>query len=307
MGLRHLSLSGAVLLACSSQSASALIINFDYRYDTNNFFSDPARKNILSEAGNFFGSRITDNLTAITSGGVNQFDAKISRPDTGALTTLNSFNVAADTLTVFVGGRDFTGNTLGQGGYGGWNASGYTDFFNNIQQRGQTGPTFGAGATDFAPWGGQISFDTSSTWYFDNNVATTETFSGSDFYSVALHEIGHLLGLGTAASWTAKETSGGFSGANAVASFGANIPLEADGAHWLNGTKSLTLAGVTQEAMMDPSITIGTRKLPTQLDLAALKDVGWQITPVPVPAAVWLFGSALLTFAGVRRKKAASV
>jgi hypothetical protein len=82
-----------------------------------------------------------------------------------------------------------------------------------------------------------------------------------------------VLGLGTAESWTNKVSGGNFTGANAVAAFGGNVPLTADFAHWQEGTRSTTLAGLTQEAMMDPTLTTGTRKLPTQLDFAALRDV----------------------------------
>ena len=47
---------------------------------------------------------------------------------------------------------------------------------------------------------------------------------------------------------------------------------------------------------MDPTLTSGRRKVFTDLDLAALKDVGWEVSaaPVPLPPAIVLFGSALL-------------
>ena len=201
-----------------------------------------------------------------------------------------------------MGGRVLGGNTLGQGGFGGYRVSGTQSFLDTLTQRGQTSATSGATATDFAPWGGQIAFDTLTSWYFDSNTATTETFSGNDFYSVALHEIGHVLGLGTADSWTNKVSGGNFIGENAVAAFGGNVPLTANFAHWQEGTRSTTLAGLVQEAMMDPTLTTGTRKLPTRLDFAALNDV-WKETAVPVPAAFWLFGSALVSFAGLRRRQ----
>ncbi|HMP05649.1 MAG TPA: dockerin type I domain-containing protein, partial [Lacipirellulaceae bacterium] len=39
-----------------------------------------------------------------------------------------------------------------------------------------------------------------------------------------------------------------------------------------------------QEAAMDPEITVGTRKLLTSLDAAALADIGWSIVEPPPPA-----------------------
>ncbi|NOT11120.1 MAG: matrixin family metalloprotease [Methylococcaceae bacterium] len=308
MHLKKYTSIGVVLLAIS-QSANALIINFDYTYDTSGFFAgaNASRQDILNAAGSFFSNRITDSLSAITSGGNNHFDAQFLRPDTGALATLNDFSVAANTLTVFVGGRDLTGNTLGEGGYGGYSASGTSGFLATIDQRGQSGEATGPSATDFAPWGGQLAFDTNSIWYFDVDPSTTESFSGSDFYSVALHEIGHLLGLGTADSWDNKVSGTNFTGVNAVAAYGGNVPLTTNGSHWQEGTLSTTLTGLSQEAMMDPTITNGTRKLATQLDIAALKDVGWQVSSVPVPASIWLFGSVLATFVGIRRKQSVTV
>jgi hypothetical protein len=299
MFLKYSTTAGAILLA-ASQSASAVTINFDYS-DDGGFFSgaNTSRRSILNDAGNFLGSRLTDSLAAITPSGVNQFDAVFSRPDTGSLTTLSNFSVAADTLTVFVGGRAL-GGSLGTGGPGGYNIGGTQNFVDTVPQRGQLGATTGSSATDFAPWGGQITFNSDSTWYFDSNPST---ISGNDFYSVALHEIGHVLGIGTADSWNDKVSPGNnFTGVNAVAAFGGNVPLASDLAHWKEGTQS-TVMGAVQEAMMDPTLTTGTRKLPTQLDFAALKDVGWQVTAVPLPSAVWLFGSALIAFAGLRRKQ----
>ena len=304
MFVKNSTVAGAILLA-ASQSASAVTINFDYSYD-GGFFTgtNSGRRSILDATGGLLGSKLTDSLAAISSSGNNRFDAVFSRPDTGATTTLNNFNVAADALTVFVGGRDLGNTTLGEGGFGGYSVSGTSDFLTTVSQRGQAGATSGTAATDFAPWGGQLAFNSTSNWYFDSNPSTNESFSGSDFFSVALHELGHLLGIGTADSWNNQVSGNSFTGANAVAALGGNVPLASDNAHWLNGTQS-TVLGMPQEAAMDPSITVGTRKLFTQLDLAALKDVGWQVnvTAVPIPSAIWLFGSALLGFAGFSRKK----
>jgi hypothetical protein len=101
----------------------------------------------------------------------------------------------------------------------------------------------------------------------------------NDFLSVAIHEMAHLLGLGSAPSWDTYVSGGQFIGTNSVASYGGNVPLYSDH-HWAEGTMS-TVKGVTQEAAMDPSITVGTRKLFTDLDYAGLADVGWETAAVP--------------------------
>ncbi|MEQ1530601.1 MAG: matrixin family metalloprotease, partial [Methylococcales bacterium] len=254
---------------------------------------------ILEAAGDFITARLTDNLAAITSSGSDHFSAQVNRPDTGALVTLTDYSVAADNLTVFVGARTLSGE-LGFGGPNAYSASGSSAFIKTVSERGQGSPTSGSAATEFAPWGGQITFSSNATWYFDNDLSTTESFSGNDFYSIALHELAHVLGVGTSASWQNKIVNGNFTGAAAVAVYGGAVPLS-DSGHWLSGTQS-TVMGVPQEAAMDPEITVGSRKVLTKLDFAGLQDIGWQVTPVPVPSAVWLFGSALLGFLGLKRK-----
>lgn len=286
----------AGLMGLGASSANAITFNIDYSLDSNNFFSDQVRRDVFEAAAGFYESRISDNLLAINSSGSNQFNANFFRPDTGVSQTLNGFDVAADTLTVFVGGRSLSGSTLGVGGSGGYGLSASSvAFVDNAVSRGQGDGTQasveGVGAFDFATWGGAISFNTQSNWYFDDNISTDESFSGFDFFSVALHEIGHLLGFGIADSWNNQIIAGTFTGSESAASFGGAVALNGGLDHWAEGTSS---GG--QETSFDPTISNGVRKRLTDLDLAALSDIGWQVgvTPVPVPGAIWLFGSALL-------------
>lgn len=76
--------------------------------------------------------------------------------------------------------------------------SGTYTFVDNAVTGGETPLTLGvqgALATDLVPQGGSIAFDSSTSWSFVADTGTTEQFSGSDFFSVALHEPGHLLGF----------------------------------------------------------------------------------------------------------------
>jgi hypothetical protein len=265
----------------SASPASALTFVFDYTYDTNNFFSQPAR-DALEAAADFFEARITDSLSAITPGGSNSWTAQPFHPGNGGSLSISNPSIAANSLLVFAGGYDIAGSAIGIGGPGGYSSGGSQSFFNSIT-RGQTG----AGVSDVGIWGGAIAFDTLTTWNFSVNNGPTS--GQNDFLSVALHELGHLLGLGASGSWTNKIVNGAFTGPSATSLFGRAVPLESNLGHWLEGTQS-TLPGTTilQEAAMDPTIIVGTRKLFTDLEFAALSDIGWQVQPntqsVPTPS-----------------------
>ncbi|QSA98471.1 matrixin family metalloprotease [Methylococcus sp. EFPC2] len=285
---------GTMALVLSSHGAGAVTLHFDYSYD-GGFFSgaNQARRSTLEAAGEYFSQRLTDSLNAIDSGGVNQLNASIKRPDTGADLTLGAdYRVAANTLTVYVGGRNLGGNSLGSGGPGGYDASGTQEFVDNVAGRGQPG-ALTSPKTDFAPWGGAIAFDADSSWYFDTDTATRESFSGFDFYSVAIHELGHVLGIGSANSWSRWVAGGQFTGPESTSVNGGNILLSADGGHWHSGQTSTVGGQGSLETAMDPEVIAGVRKTFTDLDWAVLKDIGWDVAAVPPPTAVPVPGQAL--------------
>jgi hypothetical protein len=133
--------------------------------------------------------------------------------------------------------------------------------------------------TGFARWGGAITFDSAGTvWHY--NHTTNPAAGTNDFFSVAVHELGHALGLGASDEWNSF-ISGAFTGPAATSEYGSNPPLAPpDGAHWASGTMSRIYGTNTvQEAAMDPQITTGTRKRLTALDAAALTDIGWDVAP----------------------------
>ena len=282
----------SVVLLTTSSTLNAFTISFDYSYDSDGFFDDPARKSTLESAGAFFGSRIADDLAAINSSSRNSFSAEFSNPATGDPNTLDGYNVAADTLVVFAGARSIGGSTLGIGGPGGFSARGSDSYLELVRTRGESGAAGDRSfVTDFGPWGGSLAFDSDVPWYFDNDPSTDESFTGNDFYSVALHELVHVLGFGTSDAWDNRVAGGLFEGPAA-----GRVALSGDDRHWLDGTFS-DVNGVAQETAMDPSITLGTRKGLTELDLNGLRDIGWEVTAIPLPSAFILFGSGLIVFA----------
>lgn len=294
MKFTHSVLLGVLLgpLLAVSQPASANIdIHFDYRYDSSGFFTgaNSSRQNLLDAAASVFETRFQDNLTAITSSGSNRFDASFFRPDNGNNASIPDYSVAADQIVVFAGARNL-GGTLATGGPGGFSSNGSADFLDNASSRGQPGALLPI-ETDFGRWGGALSFNSaSSNWYFDPDTNTDESFSGFDFYSIAVHELAHVLGFGSADSFDNLSSGGLFAGSAVNDLLGSNPSLTGDG-HWVSG-----LSYLQQEAAMDPTIGSGQRKHFTELDYAAMKDIGWQVSPVPETEtwALMLAGLGLL-------------
>ena len=221
--------------------------------------------------------------------GVVTWELNFTHPSTGGSIGLVEATIAEDEYRIYAGATSLPEPTLGQGGYGVWSrdASGsFTQaefneyvqirdtFENAVSTRGEE--------TGFAAWGGSISFDNdgSTIWHF--NHTTAPTAGESDLFSVAIHELGHALGLGASDEWTALAAGSGdsayFTGAAAYAEYGGYVPLAADKAHWREGTASTVFGTSTiQEAAMDPSLTTGTRKRLTALDAATISDIGWTV------------------------------
>jgi hypothetical protein len=261
------------------ETRNLLTINFqfDYSLDTSHFFDSSGARAALEQAAQSLESYLSDSLDAITPSGANSWIAQFTSPSSGATVSVGNLSIAANTLLIFVGARDFSGGTVAESAPGGW-IPGNADpqWLNLLAGRGQVGavPVSGssAPATDFGPWGGALSFDSVGTdWYFGssaNGIGSTQM----DFVSVAQHELAHILGFGTAESFDRYISGSTFTGPSATAAYDGvgSPPLSGDRAHWQGGT---TDGG--QAAAMDPALGTGTRRLFTSLDYAALNDIGW--------------------------------
>lgn len=250
-----------------SRQLLTITIQFDYSRDTNHFFDDTARRQILELAGETIGSRLDDHLLAITPGSGNSWTLNASHPSGSGSLSLSNQSIPADTILVFVGSRVMS--SLGIGGPGGYSSSGSEAWLDRVAARGQTG-MLDLPEADFGLWGGSITFDHDANWYFGMS-ADGQGSNQHDFLSVAMHELGHVLGIGTAGSWDNQVEGGHFTGTASVAEYGGDVPLSGS-SHFHEG-----LEHDGDETAMDPSLLVGTRKLFTALDYAALADIGWEV------------------------------
>ena len=89
-----------------------------------------------------------------------------------------------------------------------------------------------------------------------------------------------------------------------MALHGGPVPLASGAGHWASGIQSAINGVGSFETAMDPEIVNGVRKPFTDLDWAALQDIGWQVTAIPEPHTwmTMLAGIALLGIAMGRRR-----
>lgn len=288
----------AGLLTASLLMASARAnIVIDYSFDTSGFFTgaNAGRQVYLNTAANYVNSFVSaTSLNAISPGGGNTWTLETFNPSSpSANLSVVDATISANEIRVYAGGSTSLGSgVLGLGGSGGYSAAGTTEFNANLGNRGSS--------VDM-PWGGSISFDVGAAWYFDNDAFTIESFDGQiDFFSVAIHEITHLLGFGSSSSWYGLIDGDTFTGVNSVSVFGSPIQLASDFAHWEQGTTSTSITGAV---LMEPSISENQRKFLTALDIAALQDIGFSTIPELSTSALVM--SLAVSLLALRRKSRA--
>jgi hypothetical protein len=310
----------AALIPGLTEQAKAIQITVDYRYDTSNFFNTQQKRDPLEAAAARYSSIITTHLSAATLSD-NGIDPRIgfTHPGTGASFQVSSaasqatdaliglgagaaneyrgpWTIAADQWILYAGGSPLASSAQGGTGTGTNITTVFTDGNSNLNR----GFRASGSVSNLPVWGGAITFDNdgSTIWHYDLN--TPASGSESDLYSIALHEIGHALGLSaTWQEWTNFSSSGHFSGPNAVAAYnadnGASLSslneVSASNHHWQDGTYhsfifpngnpnyvSTVGPGVVQDLLMEPTAnftaTVHRFEL-TNVDVAALRDIGW--------------------------------
>ena len=247
--------------------AKAIDIIFDYSQDDNGFFGSAgsAPRMRLEEAATYF-EGFTDQLSPRAASDYTIPDPANINTNTVTVNTA----LGQDEIVVFAG-SDLNLPTIGEGGS--------LHFTTSV--RGQAD----APASDTEPVVGFISFDHNANW----NFGTTAVAGQDDFLSTAIHELAHVMGFGITPAWDNLISGGYFTGEKSKEINGGNVLLDPSEGHWLDGTES-TAMGVlgTTETALDPILTQGDRKLLTDLDYAALQDIGWE-----VPSSVYSNSSSV--------------
>lgn len=237
-------------------------VEFDYRFDTIGWFT-PEKKAALEAAADFWENAIQDDFIDTFPGLRVPF---IFNPETNARIDDFAINRTVDDLVVFVGARDLgfplgvatpVGDLLGEG---------YFSF------------QFDYLGSDFQPWLGTVTFNRSTNFFVDTTPETRNDIPASqyDFINTTIHELGHVLGIGSALAYLNQINLAGtaFIGENARRlTSNLGIPVTTDFGHVQ--TNFTTSASGTPT--MTPFSWLGNRLLPTIFDLAIFDDIGYQV------------------------------
>ena len=226
-------------------------IKFDYRFDTQGFFTSEHQA-ALEQAAAIWSGILEDDFPEVPA----FTELSLTNPQTGAVETI-TLEEEIDDLVIFVGAAEVpfnesTNDALAVGQFFGVEQVG--DVFQrrisaNFRDRGVV--------TDFEPWFGAISFLANPERAWNLSLGSSDS-DQSDFLAVALREIGRILGIGSAPIFAELAQDGFFTGVN-VSELNNGEPL-----------------------LLDPlvdSVVLGSDLLraPTDLDLAILADIGYEI------------------------------
>ena len=272
--------AGLAVLCATAGAGARIAFSLDYSLDVGGIFgpgssSGRSAQAAMDRAAQVFSDRLLDRLTPITPGGDDTWSPHVINPGTGLDSAAPLTIIAVNVIKVYVGSRSLSATEVGSTVAGFATVGGSQAFMDNALSRGQAG-ALASPKTDVGPWGGSIAFDTGTNWYFG---ATTGGLTANkiDFQTVATHEFEHLLGFSSSQpSWAALVSAGKFTGPKAAATNGGIAP-SVTGSHWLGMSSTVGPTGPSQVALMDAGVPTGVRRRMTQLDWAALDDLGWEL------------------------------
>ncbi|MEN8784256.1 MAG: matrixin family metalloprotease [Akkermansiaceae bacterium] len=312
-----------LLLALTCLPLKGIVIKVDYRYDTQDFFENPAAKAVVEAAAARWGRIVNQALLPVNMQDETFVDGRfqIIHPGTGeshvvsaaasrasdfyveaglqsADEYLNGFFLGEDVWVLYVGARILDEAARGAPISGGGNLTSVYSDPDSFVNRG-----FNVGRDSLPVIGGAITFDLDRNWSF--NLSQTNNGGALDFYSVALHEIGHGLGLNSRSVAEFQDLLSGnrFVGENTVRALEADtgenvtgleiVSSSARDYHWVNGRYRSkifpfgtpmffgTVGGNNlQSLLMEAVFVVGgeaSRREVTNIEVAALKDIGWSV------------------------------
>ena len=288
----------------------------------------------------WLGAINNDVLTGVDGGVTVGFDfsTAISNPSTGLPAVVTNTQTPTGIVNVVAGARTLLPGELGEGGPaitnftpggsvfpgGGTVAGAVANAVANEEHSRGSGPVIetvggvfaGGPGIAGAPFSfdqglraGSVAFNDTANFHFDH---TTPVAPGTaDFFTVALHELLHVLGVGTSDTWNSLVSGTNYLGADGIAANGGSGTglVFSDGDHLAQGTLSPRISdGVSQIAVLDPALALGTRRNLTDLDLALVRDLGLKTFPtaaIPEPSSLVLLALGGVAVCVRRRKLAA--
>lgn len=287
IGLAGLSTAG---LSLAQEPAHHFNIQFDYRYDSTGFFDKTERRELLEAAARMWEKRIQDNFAPVPAGTrISVLNPRTQREEMVLL------QQEIDDLVVFVGTNSGMGSRMAVAGP-------TTRWYQQLDREFPADARMRIEGRDFEPWAGFLAInpDPEIPFFFDTTPDTDwdippNSYESYDFLGLVMHELGHVLGVGT---------SNAFRNLSSLQSLqGLSLKMDATGsallvttqyslfmgprARSVNGGQSVTLSAdlghlrtrltvAGQQDLMDADLN-RTRQLPTALDLAILEDIGYEV------------------------------
>ena len=326
LGLRLLlpcRMRGLIIFLLLGITVKGLTIKVDYRFDTSGFFDTPEAKAAVEAAAARWSRVIDQELLPVNIQDDDWADRrfKLFHPATGEIHELSAaaskgsdflvasgiapadeyldgFTLEQDEWILFVGARPQSSIARGGPLAGGVNTADTFDDPDGFLNRG-----FNKGINSLTVLGGSISFNSTAPWSFD--LSNPKLANGTDLYTIALHEIGHGLGLSARGvkEWTDLVSNGSFRGGNALAAshdhagepLGA-LEIQSESTrdyHWKeNAYRSAIFPlgdpnylgtvgrGELQNLLMEPMVTFAktvSRIEITNIDVGGIRDLGWSV------------------------------
>lgn len=268
-------------------------IQLDYRFDVDGYFDDPVVRANLEAAAEVWSQHLSDDLPTVPAG----TPLLVINPHTMEEERV-VLDYDIDDLVVFVASTHVVEGMARAGPITRWYRRLDSEYPADAQQR-IHGP-------DFQPWAGFLAVNPESVIPLvadespesDDDVPLNSR-RRYDLMTLVLHELGHVLGIGTSPAFRAHS--------GLLPSYGPSTQNTTDGrflivwsaysvfygpsARRVNGGEPVRLSEDMghiatrftvdgQQDLMDQDLNI-VRQLPTNLDLALLVDIGFQVDGQP--------------------------